>query len=181
MKWPWRCGPETTDSASGDGPRNCRSPARGATWLLLAILLAAGGCGRKTAPLPPQSVVPKAIDDLRYRLDDKGVELIWSYPQRSVQGERLDAIEKFEIYRAVVAPADYCSGCPLPFGPPRIDRAAGSSTGSRSGPPPSGTHCFVPIISIFIWSGQRGAGITAAVIRILSPFSGKSRWPRRNT
>jgi hypothetical protein len=98
-------------------------PTRRATWLLLplAISIIVSGCGRKTAPVPPQAVVPKAIDDLRYRLDEKGAELTWSYPQRSLQGERLEAIEEFEIYRAVVAPADYCAGCPLPFGPPRIE------------------------------------------------------------
>ncbi|MEJ2688509.1 MAG: hypothetical protein P8130_00885 [Deltaproteobacteria bacterium] len=96
---------------------------RKAGWIIpaLAIIFVLSGCGRKTAPLPPQAVVPRAINDLRYSLDEKGVELTWSYPQRSVQGERLDAIEEFEIYRAVVVPADYCADCPLPFGPPKIE------------------------------------------------------------
>jgi len=77
------------------------------------------GCGRKTPPLPPQRVVPQAIDDLRFILGEKGVELRWSYPQRTEQGERLTGIEEFDIFRAVVAPEDYCPQCPLPFGPPR--------------------------------------------------------------
>lgn len=92
-----------------------------ATCLILAIfLLILTGCGRKTPPLPPQAVVPMAIDDLRYRLDEKGVELSWSYPQRTRQGDQLDSIAEFEIYRAVIPVEDYCPDCPLPFAPPRL-------------------------------------------------------------
>jgi hypothetical protein len=108
--------------APATGKPAAAGAVRKAGWIFstFAIFFLVSGCGRKTAPLPPQDVVPKAIDDLRFSLNEKGAELTWSYPQRSVQGERLDAIEEFEIYRAVVLPADYCAGCPLPFGPPRI-------------------------------------------------------------
>jgi len=85
----------------------------------MALLLVVSGCGLKTPPLPPQDVVPRAIDDLRFTLDEKGVELNWSYPQRTEQGQRLEAIAEFEIYRAVVSPDEYCQDCPLPFGSPR--------------------------------------------------------------
>ena len=94
--------------------------ARTTFLMLAALLLLLSGCGRKTPPLPPQAVVPRAIDDLSYRLDEKGVELSWSYPERTMQGDRLDSIEEFEIYRAVIPVKDYCPDCPLPFGPPRL-------------------------------------------------------------
>ena len=88
-------------------------------FLLLAFLSLLSGCGRKTPLLPPQDVVPQPIDDLRFSLDEKGVELRWSYPLRTMQGQRLEMIEEFEIYRAIMSPEKYCPDCPLSFGTPR--------------------------------------------------------------
>jgi len=85
--------------------------------VLLAVILA--GCGKKTRPVPPDTVLPAPIADLTYQLDEKGVELRWSFPRTTVQGERLPyRIEKFELLRAVIPAKDYCEGCPVPFGPP---------------------------------------------------------------
>ena len=58
-------------------------------WRLLCVLLAAllvGGCGYKTMPVPPQEIVPTAITDLRYELDEKGVTLTWTYPAEDREG-----------------------------------------------------------------------------------------------
>ncbi|MDG4475658.1 fibronectin type III domain-containing protein [Thiovibrio frasassiensis] len=89
--------------------------------LALAAVFAAGlgGCGKKTRPVPPDTVMPAPISDLRYQLDEKGVELSWSYPRATVEGDRLPyRIEKFELLRAVIPAKDYCPDCPIPFGPP---------------------------------------------------------------
>ena len=43
--------------------------------LLAGTLFLVGGCGYKTAPVPPDSIVPKAINDLRYSVSEKGVTL----------------------------------------------------------------------------------------------------------
>ena len=92
-----------------------------AGFLLLAgALLFVVGCGYKNYPVPPENVVPKPIEDLRYTVDEKGVNLTWSYPVQTVKGTDLQEISSFELYRAVVPLADYCGTCPIPFGEPQI-------------------------------------------------------------
>ena len=70
------------------------------TWVGLifagALLVS---CGRKTAPVPPQAIIPAPVSDLAYQLDAKGVTLFWSPATRTEQGGRLPVIEKFLIER----------------------------------------------------------------------------------
>lgn len=84
------------------------------------VLLGGGiGCGKKTPPVPPHTALPAAITDLSSHLDEKGVALSWSYPARTVRGERLPyRIEGFLLSRAVIPLEEKCEGCPIPFGPP---------------------------------------------------------------
>ena len=86
--------------------------------LLTGILFLAGGCGYKTTPVPPDSIVPKAIEDLRYSVSEKGVTLNWSYPKKTIRGTDLNDVATFDLYRAVVSLKDYCSTCPIPFSEP---------------------------------------------------------------
>ena len=105
----------------------------GAHWAgitLLAGSLFFGGCGYKTMPVPPESIVPKAIEDLRYSLDEKGVTLTWSYPFQTIKGTDLTDIASFEVYRAVVSVESYCPTCPIPFGEPVI--VPGGTVGAES-------------------------------------------------
>ncbi|WP_457573857.1 fibronectin type III domain-containing protein [Desulfolithobacter sp.] len=87
----------------------------GVVVILLALL---SGCGYKTDPVPPGEVMPEPVTDLRYQLSERGVTLTWSYPTRTVTGDRLEQIDSFAIYRAVVPAKDYCDTCPIPFGQP---------------------------------------------------------------
>ena len=87
-------------------------------FFLGASILLAGGCGFKNKPVPPDSVVPLAIDDLRYTVNDKGVQLSWSYPVKTIKGSTLDDISSFELFRSEVPLADYCGNCPVPFTEP---------------------------------------------------------------
>jgi len=102
------------------------------TLLLLITLLP--GCGRKTALIPPQRLVPERIYDLRYALDEDGVTLQWSYPTKMENGDDLQVIKNFEIYRAVIPEAAYCPGCPLHYEVPveidggRLPPAGGGRT-----------------------------------------------------
>jgi uncharacterized protein len=89
-------------------------------------LLFTGGCGFKNKPVPPASVVPAPIDDLRYTVTDKGVQLVWSYPVRTIRGSVLEEVSDFELFRAEIPLADYCGGCPVPFTEP-MSVAGGSS------------------------------------------------------
>ncbi len=77
------------------------------------IILLVGGCGIKTMPIPPQAVIPEAISDLKCKLDEKSANLSWSYPGRSIQGESIDNIRNFKIFKAEVAEKDYCPNCPI--------------------------------------------------------------------
>lgn len=98
--------------------------------LLVGVLLFAGGCGFKNYPVPPESVVPKPIEDLRYTVDEKGVNLTWSYPIKTVKGTDVLDISSFELYRAVVPLEEYCEGCPIPFGEAQI--LPGGDTGQET-------------------------------------------------
>jgi fibronectin type 3 domain-containing protein len=62
--------------------------------------------------------VPLPIDDLRYTIDEKGVQLAWTMPVKTVKGTDLSYISSFDVYRAVVPLADLCNNCPIPFGEP---------------------------------------------------------------
>jgi hypothetical protein len=83
--------------------------------LLTGALFLAGGCGYKTEPVPPDSIVPKAIEDLRYSVSEKGVVLSWTFPKETIKGTDLTDIATFDVYRAVVPLKDYCPTCPIPF------------------------------------------------------------------
>ena len=85
---------------------------------ILLLLFLLPGCGKKTMPVAPQTIVPERVTDLGYTLDEKGVTLSWTFPNRTVEGKRLYVIEGFEVVRAVVAEDAYCEGCSLHFGPP---------------------------------------------------------------
>ncbi|MBW1635873.1 MAG: hypothetical protein JRJ68_06315, partial [Deltaproteobacteria bacterium] len=87
-------------------------------FLLAAFLLFMAGCGYKNRPVPPESVVPQAIADLRYTVNDKGIRLDWSYPVETIKGSSLSNIRSFELFRAEIPLDKYCGSCPIPFADP---------------------------------------------------------------
>lgn len=95
-----------------------KSGVRIAGFFLVAGSLTLGGCGYKNPPVPPDTVVPVAVNDLRYSVDESGLTLNWSYPVKNVSGDDLTEIGSFELFRADVAVEDYCGTCPIPFGEP---------------------------------------------------------------
>ena len=103
-----------------------------ATVILLITLLP--GCGRKSSLIPPQRLVPERINDLSYVLDENSVTLGWSYPAKMENGDSLQAIEYFEIYRAVIPEKEYCPGCPVRYEDPvEIEGGSLPPPGARSG------------------------------------------------
>jgi hypothetical protein len=87
-------------------------------FLLVLVVFGITGCGYKTMPVPPQEIVPKAIADLRYELNERGVFLNWTFPAETLKGEELTNITSFKLFRAVVPADKYCENCPIPFTEP---------------------------------------------------------------
>jgi len=81
--------------------------------------------GYKNPPVPPQTIVPEAVNDLVYTVSDKGVDLTWTYPIKTIKGDPIDNIATFELYRAEIPLEDYCGSCPIPFAAPiNVDAGA---------------------------------------------------------
>jgi len=97
--------------------------------LLIGLFLVLTGCGRKTPPVPPETTLPKTINDLHQQLNENGVTLTWTAPSRTIQGDRLEHIDGFELMRAIVPDDDYCEGCPINFGRPIKIKAGKSQPG----------------------------------------------------
>ncbi|MDX9834315.1 MAG: hypothetical protein RBT36_03775 [Desulfobulbus sp.] len=100
---------------------------------VLFLLTSFIGCGYKDKPIAPSQIVPVAVTDLQYQLDEKGVTLYWSYPNKTVTGTKVVDIASFDLYRAVVAVDEHCETCPIPFASP-IDVPGGAlpDNGARS-------------------------------------------------
>lgn len=81
----------------------------------LVFACACAGCGYKDDPVPPQSVLPAAIEDLRVRLDDQGARLSWSYPRKTVTGDALEMIDGFSLFQAEIPVEGFCASCPVPY------------------------------------------------------------------
>jgi fibronectin type 3 domain-containing protein len=141
-----------------------------ATLLLSATLLTIGGCGYKTEPVPPQAVVPEAINDLRYTLDDNGAVLNWSYPLQTIDGQDIVAISSFDLFRAEMPLADFCSGCPIPYSEPVeipgevVDKASRKTVEHYSGLLRSGNKYFFKVRSRTSWlASSRDSNIVTFV------------------
>ncbi|MGX9727884.1 MAG: hypothetical protein ACTFAK_11360 [Candidatus Electronema sp. VV] len=100
--------------------------------VLSGLLL--GGCGYKTLPVAPSAMIPRPVTDLSYELTGNGAVLRWTFPDRTVSGEKIAEIDSFLLYRAEVPEGDYCETCPAPFAAP-VTVAGGSlpDKGSRQG------------------------------------------------
>ncbi|OEU45099.1 MAG: hypothetical protein BBJ60_01220 [Desulfobacterales bacterium S7086C20] len=91
-----------------------RCQAGGVVLMLLAFLLFHGGCGRKGPPVPPETVIPPAIKDLKAEVIGEKVWLNWSVPTKD--GSVFDGIEGFKVFRHEAGDStETCSGCPIPF------------------------------------------------------------------
>lgn len=92
---------------------------------VLVMISTLGGCGYKDKPVAPSQIVPKAINDLQYELNEKGVTLYWSYPRETMTGDKVLEVSSFDLYRAVVPVDEYCKTCPVPYQSP-IDVPGGA-------------------------------------------------------
>jgi len=77
-----------------------------AACLALVLCAGAGACGRKTAPLVPDSPRPEAVKDIKAVARDTVAYLSWPIPAKNVEGKAVSAtdIDRFRIERAEVGP-----------------------------------------------------------------------------
>ena len=91
---------------------------RAGALALGTLVLGLAGCGYKTPPVPPATVVPVAIEDLRASVEGDSARLTWTYPDQNIKGDDIGTVAGFDLYMAEVALADYCPSCPVPFAQP---------------------------------------------------------------
>jgi len=72
-------------------------------------------CGKKTAPVPPQTVIPAPVTDLEFQLDEDGASLSWSRPDLTDIGSRLRKISEFIVEKAEYPNDKACRDCPLRY------------------------------------------------------------------
>lgn len=86
--------------------------------VLVIVLAMTAACGRKSALIPPGTVLPEAVADLTAEMQDGRVILVWTMPSRDTSGSRLSGLAGFVVMRAE-GPADG-SGCMCEFAPVAI-------------------------------------------------------------
>lgn len=67
--------------------------------LALTAALGLGACGLKADPRPPAAVQPEPIVDLSGEITKDGIRLKWSRPDSTADGERMDDLGGFLIFR----------------------------------------------------------------------------------
>ena len=66
----------------------------------LFVLLSTTACGRKAAPKAPELFAPAPVKHFRLQGTVQGVRLEWQAPQRKANGDPLNDLSRFEIFRA---------------------------------------------------------------------------------
>lgn len=67
----------------------------------LAAALALGACGLKADPRPAAFVRPEPIVDLQGEITDKGIRLEWSRPDSTVDGQKMNDLGGFLVFRGL--------------------------------------------------------------------------------
>src|SRR6185503_4088205 len=81
--------------------------------IVLMMLCASFGCGKKGDPRAPELSTPKTITNLTARSGPAGIILSWSRPTEYVDGTALKDLASFVIFRKEVAQS--CPDCPVPY------------------------------------------------------------------
>ncbi len=86
-------------------------------FYLLFFILFSPSCGRRGAPLPPLTVVPEAIREVKAVVRSDGVFILWSPPERNNDGSRLENLMGFKVLRSEIPPERTCDSCMEVFEP----------------------------------------------------------------
>ena len=72
---------------------------RRAVLTLVALVLLAPACGRKTMPKPPQLVAPKPVQEISLATQKNGILVRWSRPTEYVDGSGMEDLGGFVVER----------------------------------------------------------------------------------
>lgn len=83
---------------------------------LLPLIVMAVACGKRGPLIPPEALVPDAVNDLRVEQKGYRFQVCWSAPRKEVWGGPLQDLAGFQVYRRVVLPAgEDCETCPTAY------------------------------------------------------------------
>ena len=106
MKW------LKTDPISGKRKNGHRFLFLGSVGFVILCL----ACGIKNPPVPPKTLTPPAIRDLKAEVIGDKVQLTWSMPKKD--NALFDGVEHFRVYKYKShSSIEVCEGCPIPFKP----------------------------------------------------------------
>lgn len=69
---------------------------------LAAILLVAASCGKVGPPLPPEILIPTAVNDLTGAQIGNEIKLAWTLPVQNTNGSKATTIQRMVIYRQIL-------------------------------------------------------------------------------
>ncbi len=83
--------------------------------IMFTVMLLAG-CGKKGPLVPPESLVPAPIVDLRVEQQGGQFLVSWSRPATEEGGRTLKDLARFQLFkREVLPPAEDCEECPAAY------------------------------------------------------------------
>ncbi len=83
-------------------------------WLILPLVVLACslcGCGKKMAPIPPDSLVPGEVRQFTVRQEGPALQLTWLLPRVNIDNQPLTDIQGFRLFRHEASLAA-SGGCP---------------------------------------------------------------------
>src|SRR6476660_8661347 len=94
------------ENSKGAAAEKARHPAQGLSifHILLFLFNFSAGCGAPGDPVPPSPPVPAVIADLSAHQAGDGVQLSFTFPSKSISGEKLASSPAVEILRGGLKP-----------------------------------------------------------------------------
>jgi predicted small lipoprotein YifL len=84
--------------------------------LFLIMVVSLVACGKRGPLVPPESLVPAAIRDLKVEQKGNRFLVCWSEPSKLESGSKLEGIAGFRVFRREVLPPDQdCEDCPSAY------------------------------------------------------------------
>lgn len=84
--------------------------------LFLMVVFSLAACGKRGPLVPPESLVPASIKDLKVEQKGNRFLVCWSQPAKMESGGKLAGIAGFRVFRREVLPPDQdCEDCPSAY------------------------------------------------------------------